>query len=165
MPITILATFCFKRRLAWCINLALLGLLNYLFGVHARVHGQEKSTHESVVSAWFLGSGTQDVSVARRAPSNPLCPFALYPRKPGGESLWDFCLRCIRPSVAALPVCPSSFLAPWKQAFCSINANVQPLRGRAEAHKRKKTQRCAVLSCSGTQDWTADLMIMNPFRW
>ena len=26
-------------------------------------------------------SGTQDVSVARRAPSNPFCPVAWYPRK------------------------------------------------------------------------------------
>ena len=37
--------------------------------------------------------------------------------------------------------------------------------GKAWCLYTKKTQRIAVLSCSGTQDWTADLMIMNWFRW
>ena len=98
----------------------------------------KKSTHESFVSTWFSSSGTQDVSVARWAPSNPLSPFALYPRKLLRESLLDFYFRYIRPPVAALPVCPSPFLALWKQAFSARNVNVQAPAGRPDAYKRKK---------------------------
>ena len=41
-------------------------------------------------------------------------------------------------SVAALPDCPLPFLSLWKQAFSSINVNVQAPSGRPDAYKRKK---------------------------
>ena len=41
-------------------------------------------------SMGFSSSGTQDVSVARWAPSNPLGPDALCPRKLFEETLWGF---------------------------------------------------------------------------
>ena len=133
---------------------------NSRFSSSPKVPYKEKSTHEIFVSAWFSSSGTQDVSVARWAPSNPSCPFAWYPRKHLRRTLW--CFQCERHQapVAALPGCPSPFLSLWKLAFSSINVNVQALRAGLMPIN-KKTQLSAVLSCSGTQDWTADLMIMN----
>ena len=131
------------------------------FSSSPKVPENQKSTHENFVSAWFSSSGTQDVSVARRAPSNPFCPVALYPRKPFRESLWGFYASCHQAFVRFAHFWTLSFLSLWKQAFSYRNVNVQPLRGRLDGYKRKKTQRFAVLSCSGTQDWTADLMIMN----
>ena len=137
---------------------------NILFQKIESPHNQ-KSTHESFVSAWFSSSGTQDVSVARRAPSNPFCPVAWYPRKPGEESCEDSgsgprqatgrsapCLSTVV-SVAL----KASFQRPKRQCPAPFGAWPAGLY-------TKKTQRFAVLSCSGTQDWTADLMIMNPYR-
>ena len=92
------------------------------------VHGQEKITHESFVSSWFSSSGTQDVSVARWAPSNPFCPVAWYPRKPFRESLWGFYASCHQAFVRFAHFCPLSFLSLRKQAFSAINDNVQALR-------------------------------------
>ena len=44
-------------------------------------HKRKKTQRFAVLSC----SGTQDASVALRAPSNPLCPVALYPRKFSGR--------------------------------------------------------------------------------
>ena len=63
---------------------------NSRFSSSPKVPHNEKSTHENFISAWFSSSGTQDVSVAQWAPSNPLCPFALYPRKLWKKFLLDF---------------------------------------------------------------------------
>ena len=165
MLITILATFYFIR-----LKLALCGKFlktkqNSGFSSSPEVPYNEKSTHERVVSAWFSSSGTQDVSVARRAPSNPLCPVALYPRKPGGETLCCFVLRNRQAMVASRLACPLPFPSYESKLSRPATPRSSPLRVAWRSIYTKKTQRFAVLSCSGTQDWTADLMIMNPFRW
>ena len=42
-------------------------------------------TVQMTVEEYLEMKSRQDVSVARWAPSNPLCPFAWYPRKQCGE--------------------------------------------------------------------------------
>ena len=106
----------------------------------------EYGRFESFVCTGFSSSGTQDVSVAGWAPSNPVCPVAWYPRK----LFWGIPVRflvsgVIRPSVALLPVCPLSFLSLRKQAFSHRNDNVQPPCGAGLMLINKKST--AILLC------------------
>ena len=93
-------------------------------------------------------SGTQDVSVARWAPSNPLCPVALYPRKPGGEILCGFVSRSRQAMVASRPACPLPF--PSYESKLSRPATPRyspPPSGWPDGIYTKKAQRfcCAFL--------------------
>ena len=137
MLITILAAFYFIR-----LKLALCGKLlktkqNSEFSSSPKVPHKQKSTHEIFVSAWFSSSGTQDVSVARWAPSNPLCPFALYPRKLFGVSLWDFCVNVIRPGRCA-PWLSIVIYGALKSSFQRHKCQCPAPSGRPDAYKRKK---------------------------
>ena len=138
---------------------------NSRFSSSPKVPKKQKSTYENFVSDWFSCSGTQDVSVARRAPSNPFCPVALYPRKLNGNPVFFRLCYSHQASFASLTAGHRHVCRSESKLSASSMSTPTPSGRGARCLKTKKAQSFAVLSCSGTQDWTADLMIMNWFRW
>ena len=100
---------------------------------------KQKSTYENFVSAWFSSSGPQDVSAARWAPSNPLGPFAWYPRKLGEESMCSSGFGTLKPSFAALTSVHCHFCRFESKLSAPEMSMSSPLRGEGlRAYKRKK---------------------------
>ena len=110
---------------------------NSRFSSSLKVPHKQKSTHEIFVSAWFSSSGTQDVSVARWAPSNPSCPFAWYPRKLLRGTLWCFCLSNIRPGRCA-PWLSIAISVALKASFQLHKCQCPGPSGWPDAYKQKK---------------------------
>ena len=109
------------------------------FSSSHKVPYKQKSTHERIVSAWLSSSGTQDVSVARWAPSNPLFPVAWYPRKLGEESMCSSGFRTLKPSFAALTSVHCHFCRFESKLSAPEMSMSSPLRGEGlRAYKRKK---------------------------
>ena len=107
----------------------------------------EKTQRCAVLSC----SGTQDVSVALWAPSNPLCPVALYPRKFSGRCAVFILCYGHQASFASLTAGHLHVCRFESRLSASVVSTPAPF-GRSLMSINEKTQRCAVLSCSGTQD-------------
>ena len=135
---------------------------NSRFSSSTKVPYKEKSTHESFVTAWFSSSGTQDVSVACRLllilSVRSHCTQESCLRNPCEVFMW----AAIKPSFASLTSVHCHSCRFESKLSASETSMSSPFgKWWLDAYIQKKAQLFAMLSCSGTQDWTADLMIMN----
>ena len=124
--------------------------INRLFTLIRIYHSLFSGSLRSLLSAWH-----RSLQIRKQAAQNRL--RKLRPRA---------CSACFVPVLQKMQITPLFYVEPY---FCTwslfpLSRNVCPYGYGMRVYERKKHSVSAVLSCSGSQDWTGDLMIMNPYR-